>query len=182
MELQNENGDIVLRQLILSDAENLFDLTDRNRAHLAPWFWWVEKTNNVEDSKRFLEEKTKKFDDKTEITCGIWYKNKLIGLISLTGIDFNTHTAEVGYWLDFEYQGKGIMTNSCKLLINYAFKTLNLHRLEIRHIEQNEKSKAVIQRLGFVHEAHLREASFVNGKYFDDDFYSLLEQEWSELN
>ncbi len=180
MELTNESENITLKQLELSHADKIFTLIDKNREYLAPWFWWVKETKSVDDSLRFLEIEKEKYEKKTGITCGIWYREELVGLVSLNEIDIHTNSAVIGYWLDNDFQGKGIMTNSCKLLINYAFKVLKLHRIEILHAEQNEKSKAVIQRLGFVHEGHFREATLVNGKYLDDEFYSLLESEWKE--
>lgn len=178
MELSNSHKDIILKPVELTDSDRIFTLIDKNREQFAQWFWWVETTQNVYNSLDFLREVKEKYEKKTDFVCGIWYKNEFVGLVSLTGIDFHTNSAMLGYWLDYDQEGKGVMTNSCKMLINYAFDTLKLHRIWIIHAEKNLKSKAVIERLGFTHEGHFRESTLVNGEYLNDEYYGLLEQEW----
>ena len=55
--------------------------------------------------------------------------------------------ASIGYWLDQHYQGKGIITKSCKALIHYGFTTLHLNRIEIRCGTENYKSQAIPESL-----------------------------------
>ncbi len=180
MIVEDKNNEIVLKLLEPKDAGLLFGLIDKNRDHLSPWFYWVDRNKTSDDTLKFLNEEKEKYEKKTGAVCGIWFKGGLAGVISLERLDMETKTAMIGYWLDKNHQGKGIMTSSCRLLITYCFKTLKLHRIEILHIVENEKSKAVIKRLGFVYEGRMREATYVNGKYYNDDFYSILEHEWKE--
>jgi ribosomal-protein-serine acetyltransferase len=54
----------------------------------------------------------------------------------------------VGYWMSADYQGRGIMTDCCKALLNYGFGALGLNRIEIRARTDNVKSRAIPIRLG----------------------------------
>ena len=75
-------------------------------------------------------------------------------------------------------QGKGIMTQACKRLIQYGFEKMNLHRMEINVVPENLKSLAIPKKLGFYHEGTIRESLFFNNKFYDGEKYSLLKREW----
>jgi ribosomal-protein-serine acetyltransferase len=80
----------------------------------------------------------------------------------------------IGYWLAASYQGKGIMTKSCQMLIDYAFETLKLHRVVITCATENQRSRAIPLRLGFTHEGVARGAELLYGRFLDYDTYALL--------
>jgi ribosomal-protein-serine acetyltransferase len=75
-------------------------------------------------------------------------------------------------------EGKGIITQSCKTLINYGFNNLQLHRIEIKAATHNLKSQAIAEKLHFKKEGVLRAAELVNNVYFDLQVYSILRPEW----
>jgi len=83
----------------------------------------------------------------------------------------------IGYWLTKNAEGKGIVTNSCKKLINYGFEQLGLHRLEIKAAVKNVKSQSIPRKLNLTKEGILREAELVNGVYMDLVLYSILRHE-----
>jgi ribosomal-protein-serine acetyltransferase len=86
--------------------------------------------------------------------------------------------ASIGYWLSKELEGKGIITRSCKAVIDEGFKRLKLNRIEIRAAVENYKSQAIPQRLGFKQEGIIRQAEFVNNQFVDLYVYSMLKEEW----
>lgn len=84
----------------------------------------------------------------------------------------------MGYWLAENCTGKGIITKSCKVIINYAFETLALNRIEIKCGTGNYKSKGIPEKLGFVQEGILHQAEYLNDGYIDLYLYSLLKKDW----
>ena len=130
------------------DSEILFALANQNRAYLRQWFPWIDNTKSVEDIRKFI----KGFEDKAKtnkgLLLGIWYQGNLCGLVDLHDINWENRKASIGYWLSEDYQGKGIMSQCCKALIDYAFHELNLNRIEIRAAAENKKSRAIPERLG----------------------------------
>jgi ribosomal-protein-serine acetyltransferase len=179
MEISLQKDNIILKQLDPSQAEVLLSLIEQNREYLGRWFSWVEKTNTVEDAKNFLQNEMEIFIKGEGIYFGIWYENELAGIISFNHIHKLNRSATIGYWLGEKNQGKGIMTTACKLLIEYGFNTLKLHRIDISHAVGNERSAKVIKKLGFIHEGHFRKSELVKGEYVDQEYYGLLSNEWS---
>lgn len=160
-------------------AQELFALTDRNRAHLAPWFPWVESTREVDDTLEFIRRVRRGYVDNTVVATSVWFNGNIAGTLSIFGIDSTIGSGEVGYWLGAEFEGRGIMTRCCRTLISYAFDTLELNRIVLQCQPENTRSSAVAKRLGFTYEGTLRESAKHNGELHDMDIYSVLRREWS---
>jgi ribosomal-protein-serine acetyltransferase len=86
----------------------------------------------------------------------------------------------MGYWLSKQSQGKGVMTQSCKMLIDFGFSELKLHKIEITHAAENHRSAKVIKNVGFIHEGRIRHYEYINNKWLDNELYGLLASEWHE--
>ncbi len=176
--LQKDN--ISLKSMNVSDAKILFELIDKNRTHLGRWFSWVAETKKVEDIQKFLEKEDGKNKNGEGLYCGIWYEHKFIGHIGFNFIEKLNKNATIGYWLDKEYVGRGIMTKACKLLISYGFNKLHLNRVSVTHAVGNIRSENIIKQLGFIQEGQSRKSALVNGEFVDHIHYGLLVNEWKE--
>lgn len=177
-----KNGDLELRTFSVNEAPKLFYLVNDNRKYLEVWLPWLKSVKTPEGAGKKIKVWERKEKKGEGINFGIWTDSKLIGVISFNFIDKIDKKAEIGYWLDKNYQGRGIMTKSCELLIKYGFSDLMLHRLEISCAKENDKSCAIPERLGFTKEGLFRESAYLNGKFVDFYLYSLLEHEWKTTN
>lgn len=159
-------------------AEALFAIVDCERTYLRQWLSWVDDTKQVEDIREFL--KTSRLLNKggQRLTTFIFYQNQIVGSIGLVKIDKQQRSCEIGYWLKEELQGKGLVSAACQRLIKYTFGTMDINRIEIRVATPNKKSQGVPRRLGFIHEATLREALYLRESYFDLEIFSLLRSDW----
>jgi len=169
---------VVLRLLEPRDAEQLFELTDSSRSYLREWLPWVDGTKNAEDTKSFIEMTKKQFASNNGFQAGIWYKGNLAGVIGFHGMNGANRSTSIGYWLGERYQGSGVMTKSCKALIEYAFRELKLNRVEIRCAEKNLRSRAIPERLGFINEGMIRETEWLYDHFVDHVVYGVLAREW----
>lgn len=113
-----------------------------------------------------------------DVSFVIFYKDTIVGRVGLHNIDEQHKNASIGYWLTEDAQGKGIIIRSCKKLIEYAFTELGLHRIEIRAVVRNERSKAIAEKLHFTKEGIQKEAECINEVFVDLAMYSLLRTEW----
>lgn len=172
------NGDIELIRLSLSNTEELFKVTDKNRNYLRQWLPWVDSTKSPSDSQNFIQST---LDNKNCAQFGIWYKGKLVGAIGFNSIHKENRKGTIGYWLDEDSQGKGIMTTACNLIINYGFKNLDLNRIEISCAVDNKKSCAIPQRLGFIQEGTLHESEWLYDHFVDHNIFALLKKNWKDL-
>ena len=149
---------IELKTLSFDEVNKLYELIDKNRDYMGEWLIWVEKIKSVEDIEKMMQEWSKGREKGEKIHFGLLHQDKLVGVFYFGFINKDFRKGSIGYWLDNDYQGQGIMTKSCNLLIEYGFGDLNLHRVEISCAEGNTKSRAIPERLGFKQEGIFKEA------------------------
>ncbi len=161
-------------------ATVLFNVVNNNRAHLSGFLTWVDAMQSVEDFKSYIENCESLHLQRKEASFIITFDDTLVGRIGLHYINQQNKAAAIGYWLDKNFEGRGIITKSCQALINYGFKELNLHRIEIKAAVNNLKSQAIPVKLNFKKEGILREAELVNNAFLDLFLYSMLSHEWKD--
>ena len=171
-----ELGDgLVVRTYIADDAQELFDLIEANRERLRPWMIWEPLTKTVEDSRRFIERTTSSMTDMEG--NGVWLDGKLIAGAGLR-VDTLPNSGEIGYWIDGDHEGQGIITRVCERFFDFGFDELGLHRMELQAAATNVRSRAVADRLGMTQEGVARDGIRVADGYLDSVSYSILEDEW----
>ncbi len=170
--------------LILRDvgvAEDFFLLVENNREEFRKWFPWVDTTLSSEDIKAFIEKCQKEYKEGKSLDLGVFHDGRWVGSMGFHTINKTNNWGEVGYWLDKDSAGKGIMTSCVKKIMEYGFGELNLHRIQIRCAADNLRSKAVAERLSFKHEGTVREDhKREDGSYVDGLIYGMLVSEWKK--
>ncbi|MBN1397021.1 MAG: GNAT family N-acetyltransferase [Bacteroidetes bacterium] len=170
--------DIELKILETYDAAELFNLVQNNRSYLRKWVPWVDGNVSAGDSMAFIKLSQEQHKQNLGFQCGIRYRGRLAGVIGFVQIDWPNKNTEIGYWIDEKHQGLGIITKSCRTMINYAFEELRLHRVQIRSASENKKSCDVIERLGLIKEGVARQAEFLYDHFVDLNIYGITEDEW----
>jgi len=84
----------------------------------------------------------------------------------------------IGYWLAQNHEGRGIITDCTRAMVNYGFNTLKLNRIYIHCASENIRSRAIPERLGFIQEGVLQDAECVNGVYHDLIVYGMVKRKW----
>ena len=172
------NKDLLLRQLTLEDAAELFALTEANRIRLRQWLPWLDDSTAAAQTRQFIQRKQAIAEVNQEVVAAICYRGAIAGLISLHTISWPNQKGSIGYWLGQAYERKGLMTAACTAVIDYAFTDLALHRIEILCATQNVRSRAIPKRLGFTYEGILRESQCLYGRFVDHEIYAILSHEW----
>ncbi len=139
----------------------------------------MDATRSVDDSLAFIRSVLEMFAAHDGFTAAIWHRGRVAGVIGTHRIDWRNRRAELGYWLAEEFQGRGLMSDACRLAITHLFGEMDLHRVEIRCAAGNAKSNAIPRRLGFKLEGTHRDAELVNGRYHDLLVYAMLKSEWT---
>lgn len=101
-----------------------------------------------------------------------------IGWCALTQWNPDFRSASLGYCLDDAAWGHGYATEAARALLQWAFDTLDLNRVQAEADTRNPASGRVLEKLGFVLEGTLREDCIVNGDVSDSWVYGLLRREW----
>lgn len=176
------DSEIVLKEIELSDAEDIFKLIDSDRENLRIWLSFIDSTKEIADTEDFIRSILFLPKDIRDLVTVIIYKGQKIGLIGFKLTDFVNKKTEIGYWISKEFENKGIVTKSVVKMIDYAFNNLELNRIQIKCGIGNEKSLKIPKKLNFKFEGIERSAELLNGKFIDAEVYSILKDEWTFKN
>lgn len=168
------NEALLLKQIELADANDVFETINSQRTYLRKWLPFVDHTRDIEDSIQFI--KTVNRNDESVFVLN--YQQNFAGLIGFRATDSSNKKTEIGYWLSEPFQKKGIVTNAVKALVKYAFNELDMNRIEINCAVRNEASKRIPQKLGFVLEGIERDGELLSdGLFVNLERYSLLKSD-----
>jgi len=166
-----------VRQLTSGDLDELYALQLANREHLVPWMPWAEHMD-PDQTAAFLEQGEQQAAREDGVQCAITQSNRMVGVIGFHYVNRIHLATSIGYWLAADAQGRGTMTLALAALVDHAFETWGMHRVELQAAVDNARSRAVAERLGFVHEGVLRQAERFTTRYADIDVFSVLQPEW----
>ena len=164
-----ETKRLLLRKVLMDDADDVFVLRTNEDA-----MKYIKKPKliTVDDAKELI----KKMNEPDRIQWGITLPadNKIIGTIGYHKIDKDNYRAEVGYMLHPNHWNTGIMSEAITIVIDHGFNKMQLHSIEAIINPDNDVSRKLLKKFGFIKEAYFKENFFFEGKFFDTEIYSLL--------
>lgn len=164
---------LILRQLERSDGEEAFFL--RSDIEVLKY---LDKhpSPSLEETLIYIDRITKMINEGEAILWAITLKEetRTIGTICYWRIEKAHYRAEIGYVLHPRYQGKGIMNEAMKAVLNFGFNNMNLHSIEAKVNPKNIASIGLLEKNNFIREGYFKEDYFFDGKFLDTAVYSLL--------
>jgi RimJ/RimL family protein N-acetyltransferase len=127
--------------------------------------------------EKFLERVSESRDELALVIVSL-EKDNPIGIIGLHKIDWISRTAISGTIIEKGLRGQGFGTEAKKLLLNYAFNTLNLRKISARIYEFNKKSIISCERCGYKQEATLKEEKYIEGHYYNECIFSIFKEDF----
>ncbi|MFZ1227139.1 MAG: GNAT family N-acetyltransferase [Saprospiraceae bacterium] len=171
------NESIELMLLNESHAPEIYNLAKDNREYLSQWLTWPPFMESQDFIANFIKGSMDRNSRGEEYGFSIFYNNVIVGRIGVHKIDLHNRIGEIGYWIGAEYEGKGIMMQSCESIVEFCFHFLKLNRIEIKCGTENYKSQNIPKKLNFSEEGIIREGEFLRTGYIDLYLYSLLKSE-----
>ncbi len=170
--------DIELGVLTPEHSESLLQYYIRNKNHLKPYEPSREEGfYTIASQRQTLIDEYKQFLNGESITFGIFKDENLIGRIRISSIVYGVFkNAFIGYSIDEKEQGKGYMRQAVKLVCDYAFEFMGLHRIEASTLVENIKSQRVLLSCGFCKVGTSPRYLYINGRWRDHDNYALLNE------
>lgn len=162
----------------MQTATKIFSSIDSCRETFLPWLGWVKYTNSASDSLAFLQGVDKDWGENKQFVYAVYMGMVFIGVISILNVAWQHKRAEVAYWLDTKYEGKGLMSEAVSLVEDHLFEN-DFNRIVIHTDVLNVKSAKIPQRLGYVHEGVLRQEIYSepNNRYRDINVFSKLKSD-----
>jgi ribosomal-protein-serine acetyltransferase len=167
-----------LRAYEEKDAGALFSLVKSSYEHLRPFLHWVTPDYSPETAREFILQNRMAAEERKREGYGVFYQGELVGSVGLVKLDWSSKYAEIGYWIAKDFEGRGLITRSCRALIDYAFEQLGINRVEIRCATENARSRAIPEKLGFQLEGVLRQSIWRHERFYDVAIYGVLAEEW----
>lgn len=167
-----------------ADIPALLALAQRSKAFHSPWVFAALTTEGWQD---YLA-RCQQTDFEGLLICYGQSPNSslenlpesfIVGVANLSQIFYGPfQNAYLGYYADVDFAGQGLMTAGMRLVIDYAFDTLKLHRLEANIQPANVASIELVKRLGFTQEGFSRRYLRINGEWRDHQRWALTVEDW----
>jgi ribosomal-protein-alanine N-acetyltransferase len=143
-------------------------------------YWDAPPWNDRARAERFLASCRRMAEEGTGARLAIdrLSDQAFIGWCGLTRWNPDYRSASLGYCLDDAAWGHGYATEAGSALLEWAFDTLDLNRVQAETDTRNVASARVLQKLGFLREGTLREDCIVNGEVSDSWVFGLIRREW----
>lgn len=164
---------IHLRKITTADSASLFKIwSDPDVVK----FMNVDYFTDEEQAKEMITHINKLANDNKANRFSIveLNTNEVIGSCGYNSLDFENAKAEIGYDIAKKYWGNGFATEAVSTLLNYAFNSLNLNRVEAKVEPENISSIKVLEKLNFTFEGTLRQSEKSKGKFVDIKIFSKL--------
>jgi ribosomal-protein-alanine N-acetyltransferase len=167
---------VVLRELRASDAASLFALltTEEVSRFISP------PPSTVEGFERFISWTLRQRVAGTYACFAVTVVgfDTAIGIFQVRSLEPGFGTAEWGFAIGSDFWGTGVFHEGAGLVLDFAFETIGVHRLEARAAVRNGRGNSALQKMGAVQECRLRNSFLKNGEYHDQVLYSLLDTDW----
>ncbi len=172
---------LLLRPLQADDAADLFRIFSDPRVMR---YWSSAPWQDESEALALIQRDLEGMASADYLRLGIVRKadQLVIGHCCLFKLDAQCRRAELGYGMAFDAWGQGYMHEALSALVEYAFKQMQLNRLEADIDPRNRKSQQSLERLGFQQEGFLRERWIVDGEVSDSALFGLLLADWRRLH
>jgi RimJ/RimL family protein N-acetyltransferase len=166
---------LTLRILDKSDANMLWPYV--SNYEISRDMSWLPH-QDISETQEFIDSTLLDMEQGKNITWCIFLGNTFCGIFSLITIlkkhrSLTYNRAELAYWIGPEFQGRGIMTEAGKKIIEFAFYELKLNKLIVGHHISNKNSENLILRLGFHFQYEEMEVFMKNDEWITCKFYEL---------
>ena len=167
---------VVLRELRASDAASLFALltTEEVSRFISP------PPTTVEGFERFIAWTLRQRLAGTYACFAVTLRgfNTAIGIFQIRELQPGFGTAEWGFAIGSPFWGTGVFAESAELVLDFAFNTLGVGRLEARVAVPNGRGKGALHKMGAVQDGLLKKSLRRNGELLDQALYSILHEDW----
>ncbi len=178
------DGELIVRNARLDDAQMISDYFVQNREHLKSW---EPARDEAFFEKYTWAQRLIKLDELHKLSLGFYLViidiscDEMVGTISFSQLSrFPVHSCNVGYSLSETSVGRGIMSRALKLACDYMFNVQNMHRINAAYMPRNGRSERVLKRNGFEYEGHAKQYILINGIWEDHHLTALINPNWQQ--
>lgn len=168
---------LLLRPMKMSDCQDLFAYSrDPEVARHVLW----DAHQSISETRAYLRYILRQYRNGEPSSYAIVLKStgQVVGTIGFMWVSAENRSTEVGYSLSRACWNQGLMTEALRALLDMAFQTLGMHRVEAQHETDNPASGRVMIKAGMQYEGTLRGRLFNKGRFVDVAVYAMLRSDW----
>lgn len=179
------HGDVTLRPLRQFDGRAWREVRARNLEWLKPWEASLPpEAEGLEDVPTFsmmVRRLRREARQGRTQPFAVTYQGRFVGQLTVGGIAWGSlRAAYIGYWIDREVAGRGIMPTSVALALDHCFDVLRLHRVEINIRPENAASLRVVEKLGLRLEGERPAYLHIDGDWRDHLVFAVRRGEFPD--
>ena len=167
---------VTLREMQASDAPSLFALltTEEVARFISP------PPSTVEGFEKFIAWAGRQRAVGAYVCFAVTLdaSDTAVGIFQIRATEPGFGTAEWGFALGSPFWGRGIFQEGAALVMEFAFETIGVHRLEARAAVRNGRGNGALRKIGAVQEGILRKSFLRNGEYLDQMLWTVLDEDW----
>ena len=174
------DGELVLRPLVAADADAWRRARQHNAAWLVPWDATVPPGGEARPAsfKSLVRRLSKQARQGITFPFAIDVGGRFAGQVTVNNIVRGSAMfASVGYWLDRDHAGRGVMPRAVAMVIDHCFTTAGLHRVEIAIRPENSNSLRVVEKLGIREIGYAPKYLHIDGAWRDHRIYAITKEE-----
>ena len=172
--------DLTLRPLATTDHDAWRRARQRNAAWLVPWDATVPPGGEARPTsfKQLVRRLSKQARQGATFPFAVETDGRFVGQVTVNNIvRGSAQFASVGYWLDKDYAGRGIMPRAVAMVIDHCFFTAELHRIEIAIRPENSNSLRVVEKLEIREVGYAPKYLHIDGAWRDHRIYAITKEE-----
>lgn len=177
------SDEVTVRPIGYRDARAWRDARRRNAAWLRPWDATVPPGAAARPTtfRSLVWRLHKQARAGTTYPFVIEVDGRFAGQITVNNIvRGSAQFASIGYWLDREFAGRGVMPRAVALVIDHCFTTAGLHRIEVAIRPENSNSLRVVEKLGLREVGYAPKFLHIDGDWRDHRVYAVTKEECPE--
>jgi RimJ/RimL family protein N-acetyltransferase len=167
---------VALREMRTTDAPSLFALLTAEEVarFISP------PPSSVEGFERFIKWAARQRAMGSYVCFAVTLADSdtAIGIFQIRSTEPDFGTAEWGFALGSPFWGTGVFQEGAELVMEFAFETIGVHRLEARAALRNSRGNGALKKIGARQEGILRKSFLRNGEYLDQALWTVLDEDW----
>ncbi len=173
---------VYLRPAKIGDFDEWRQLRSASRSFLTPWepTWPLDDLSKGSFQRRLARQDRERLDD--QAYGYLIFRGKddaLLGGLTLGNVRRGVaQGATLGYWIGERHAGQGFMSRAVRAVLRHAFLEMRLHRVEAACAPNNERSRRLLEGVGFQREGFARAYLLIDGAWQDHLLFAMLEREF----
>lgn len=175
-------GNVAIRTFRDDDLEKHYEAVTESITQVSPWLPWCHPGYSETENREWVLSRQAAWKDKEEFTFVVTDPDKkiFIGSCGINRINQHHGFANMGYWIRSSYTGQGIASRAAILTARFAFRMLQLNRIEIIAAVGNIASRRVAEKAGAKKEGILRQRLRIRNRTMDAILYSLVPEDLND--